>query len=513
MNYFHVLLLLLWAPLGLAAAAPVDDPTAGLKLPWTGGLKWSQVIDIVTVDGADADAKLAAAQQELAAKGGGVVYFPPGEYRFKESIQLLDGVILRGAAPTGETDARKDGYRLASKLEFPQFKFKGSGKGTSIDTAFKSIELADPATASNCGVVHLAINRGHIKMAEAEGFKCGGNRIVFGCILRNTAYADPGIPDAKVGQPAWQRFTWRFGAAIDAKSAENLLIASNRLAKSGEDNFAMDGYVMLGRKKEKASVDGVVFDYDNRPGIYANHQNIGGAGGHGPDGTPETHPEGFRKGMVIRDNYIHSTGRTAIGFSGDGTVCSGNEIRFEKDVWRPTNTGRGMTFGSATNDNRAMEMRGWRWIVEDNIYEVHRNWTCDRSYLINDGEGLMHEDHANSIIKDSVLRNNKGNSYLSLYKTAGIDGLIVEGNEAPSIMVVADRNSGRFPIRNVRIENNVVGAGKSSIRVAGDPAENVVIKNNRHKGEGEAVIVNQANAKVTGNKGFREEKPPVVIRK
>ena len=91
--------------------------------------------------------------------------------------------------------------------------------------------------------------------------------------------------------------------------------------------------------------------------------------------------------------------------------------------------------------------------------------------------------------------------------------VFVEGNEVPSIMVVADRNSGRFPIRNVRIENNVVGAGKSSIRVAGDPAENVVIKNNRHKGEGEAVIVNQANAKVSGNKGFREEKPPVVIRK
>ena len=82
-------------------AMPTDNPTASVKLPWTSELKWSQVIDITTMAGADADAKLVAAQQSLAAQGGGVVFFPPGEYRFRDSIRLLDGIILRGAAPTG----------------------------------------------------------------------------------------------------------------------------------------------------------------------------------------------------------------------------------------------------------------------------------------------------------------------------------------------------------------------------------------------------------------------------
>jgi hypothetical protein len=367
--------------------------------------------------------------------------------------------------------------------------------------------VADPAKTSNCGLVHLAINRGHIKFPRAPGDGgCGRNRLVLGCVLTNTAYADPAVPDAKIGQKPWQRFTWRFGAAIDVHSHENLLVANNRIPKSGEDSFTMDGYVLSGRKKEKTEVDGVVFDYDNRPGIYTNHASLGGPGGQGPNGTPETHPHGFRKGIVIRDNFVYCTGRCAIGFSGDGTVCSGNVIRFEKDVWRPTNTGRNITSGASTNDNRALEMRGWRWVVEDNDYEVHRNWAFDRKYLINDGEGLMHEDHANCSIKDSVLRRNRGNAYLSLYKTAGIDGLIVEGNEVPNIMVVSDRNSGRFPISNVRIENNVTHAEKNAIHVAGEPAKNVVVRNNRNAGGGEALILNRANARLESNKGYREDR-------
>ena len=41
----------------------------------------------------------------------------------------------------------------------------------------------------------------------------------------------------------------------------------------------------------------------------------------------------------------------------------------------------------------------------------------------------MHEDHVNATVKDSVLTNNRGNAYLSIYQTAGIDGLLVEGND------------------------------------------------------------------------------------
>ncbi len=483
-------------------------------------MKWSQVVDITTVAGADTDARLAAAQKELAARGGGVVFLPAGEYRFKDSIRLLDGIILRGTPPTGEGDARKDAYQLTSRIEFPKYQFKAEGDGTPLDTAFKAIELADPAKASNCGIVHLAVNRGHILLGQAADGACGRNRIVHGCILRNTAFADPGIPDKAIGQKPWQRHTWRFGAAIEAKSAENLLISNNRLPQSGEDDFKMNGFVVLSNERGKAKapveIDGVPFDYDNRPGIYANHENLGGNGGQGPDGTPETHPLGFRKGVVIRNNRIHSTGRCAIGFSGDGTVCSDNVIRFAKDVWRPTATGKDLTGGSSTNDNRAIEARGWRWVISGNDYTVHRNWSYERKHPINDGEGIMHEDHANSIIRDSVLTNNRGNTYLSMYKTAGIDGLLVEGNDirlgdgrqtiagGSAIYVNANRTDDPFPCRNVRIIGNTVGVG--GISLIGTPAGGNVIRGNRTAGPAASgtgyTIENRAGAKVADNTGF-----------
>jgi hypothetical protein len=265
-------------------------------------------------------------------------------------------------------------------------------------------------------------------------------------------------------------------------------------------------------------VDGVVFDYDNRPGIYANHSSLGGPGGQGPDGTPETHPQGFRKGTVIAENYIYSTGRCAIGFSGDGVLCNGNTIRFPKDIWRPTATGRDLTTGSSTNDTRALEVRGWRWTVSNNDYEVFRNWAFDRKYPINDGEGVMHEDHANSTVKDSVLRNNRGNTYLSIYKTAGIDGLVVEGNDirlndgkqtiagGAAIFVSANRTFDAFPCRNVKIISNTVSGG--GILICGSPAEGNIVKGNKPLGDDALKIQNQAGAKLEANEGFTVDETP-----
>jgi hypothetical protein len=492
------------------AAPPTDDPAAEYKLSWTSKLPLANVIDISTQAGADWDEKLSAAQAELSGKGGGTVYFPAGNYEFKQSIKLKSKILLRGEAPKS-ADATKDSYSLSSKLEFPKYEAKSSGSGTPIDTAFRAIELEDPSTASQCGIIHLSLNRAHVVFVESEDHRCGSQRMVLGCVFKNSAYASGQIPDKKIGQHDWQRFTWRFGSAIDVKASEDLLVARNRLAKSGEDNFTMNGYLMLDKAKKPMSVDGVVFDYDNRPGIYANHFNIGGAGGSGPDGTPESHPEGFRKGTVIADNFIYSTGRCAIGFCGMGVICKGNVIRMAKDVWRPTTTGTVITGGSATNDNRALEMRGWGWQVVDNDYEVHRNWAFDRKYLINDGEGMMHEDHANSIVKDSVLRGNKGNSYISIYKTAGVDGLVVENNEVPTIMVVADRNVERFPIKNVTITGNTTTDGKTGLHVGGSPSSNIVIQNNKSKA-GDAKLLVQCDAKISGNSGYKEDRTPPVIK-
>ena len=484
--------------------APTDDPTSQLALDWTENIGWANVVDIKKTQGKNWDERLAAAQDAVVAMGGGVVYFPAGRYAFADHIQLRDGVVLRGAAPKGSASAKSDNYRPPTTIEFPQYKPSFTGSGTAIDSAFKGIYLADPAKASNVGLVHLAINRGHIHFGETEDHQCGQNRIVFGCRLTNTAVADPAIPSLDVGQHAWQRFTARHHAAMDVKGT-NLLIANNRLPKSGDDNFLMKGF-KLKMSRGKQPVYDITFDYDNRPGLYINHYCAGGAGGSGNDGTPKTHPYAFRKGIVIVDNYVFNSGRMGIGFCGDGVICSRNVTRIDKGVWRPTATGRDMTHGSSTNDNRAIEMRGWRWVVEDNDCVVHRNWAAEKSYLINDGEGLMHEDHCNSTLVDSRLVGNKVNSYLSIYKCGSIDGLQVENNDVSvpgqiaDIFVVANRNSGNQPCKNVSIVNNVTRS--NGILIAGSPASKNVVQGNTHKGKGAGYLKNEAKAKVSGNKNY-----------
>ena len=49
---------------------------------------------------------------------------------------------------------------------------------------------------------------------------------------------------------------------------KNALVANNRLPRSGEANFTMDGYLMLDRARKPTTVDGVIFDYDNRGNAY-----------------------------------------------------------------------------------------------------------------------------------------------------------------------------------------------------------------------------------------------------
>ncbi len=512
----------LWLPgVARAAAAPTKNPAAALRLGWTDKLHWDFVVDITTIAGGGEfwDERLEKAQQAVVAKGGGVVFFPAGTYRFRDDVKLQSGVILRGAEPTAGMSARDEGFAPPSRLEFPKYPPTFTGSGTPVDSAFKGIVLAEPATAANCGVVHLSINRGCIILAEAEEHRCGANRLVFGCVLRNAAGVMAEIPNAQQNQPAWLRYTHKFRPAIRVHASENALVASNRIPKSGDDNFTMKEYPLLDRQKKLVPFD-VEFDYDNRPGIYVNHHCIGGAGGSGDDGTPATHPWGFRNGTVIRDNFVFNTGRCAIGFSGEGVVCSGNVIRFPKGLVRPTVTGVHCSYGSSTNDNRALEMRGWRWVVEDNDYEVHSNLCADGKYRINDGEGLMHEDHCNSTIVDSRLVNNRGNSYLSLFHVGAIDGLHIEGNDIATqagdsdIYVTASRHKqpGDFPIRRVTVVKNITRT--NGIRVQGWPAEKVVVKDNRHLGAKPGKLIDEASAELANNTNYEVRSvAPLSLRK
>lgn len=498
-----------------AAAPPSGNPVQQYGLAWTETLKWNTVVSVTDFPGKDWDARLAAAQKAVASKGGGVVFFPAGKYEFSESIALQNGVILRGDEPSS-SDVRQENYAPPTQFEFPRFAPKLEGDGTPHDSAFKMICLEHPDSDSNCGLVNLAINRGHIYFGSGTNHDCGSNRLVFGCALRNAADIDRTIPNLKEGQHPWQRFPKWHQAAIGVYSTENILIANNRLPESGEDNFLMKDYLLKDRKGNITTYeDGVTFDYDFRPGIIANQHCAGGGGGAMPVGTPEIYPWAFTKGIVVRDNYIFCTGRTAISFCGDGVICANNVIRFKKGVVRPSHTGMSLSSGSSTSDNRAVEMRGWRWTVEGNDYEVYRSLCADKKFYINDGEGLMHEGHCNSAVIDSKLIRNKGNAYLSVFHTGGIDGLLIEGNDIQpdpkvassiaAIYVVADRNKTPFPCKNTRIINNVTGG--AGIQITGAPGENNLVANNRSASQ-KGKIVNCAEARLENNTGYSELPQP-----
>jgi len=200
--------------IALATGEPRDNPVANCKLRRTSRIKWSNVALVTAYQGETFEERLSKAQAAIASEGGGAVYFPPGIYKFRESLYLMDGLVLRGARPEGVLDARDSRYSLPTRFEFPKYIPSFQADGTPIDKAFKGIYLEDPSRASNCGLVNVAINRGHINFQEAPDHKCGRNRLIYGCVLSNAAVADPRVPDAQTGQHAWQRFTNRHHAAI-----------------------------------------------------------------------------------------------------------------------------------------------------------------------------------------------------------------------------------------------------------------------------------------------------------
>ncbi len=513
-----VLMLALLLPSCAAPTTRAAVPSAGAPAivrhyvkdhPWLAEVRWDRAVRLEAMPGDTAEARLAAAQERLG-DAGGVVQLPAGRLTLARGIALGSGVVLCGAEPTGPTGAREDGVAPPTRLVLPAYGAKVTGEGSDPKAAFMGITLADPAGAENVGVVNVALDHGHIHFADTDGHRAGRNRFVLGCLLTNAARLDPRVPDADLGQHAWQRFPSRSLAAIHVYSGENALVARCRVAKS-DANFPMPGYVLRDRRGGTVRQT-VVFDYDNRPGIKVNAYPLGGRGGRDPKGTPETLPHGFRKGSAIRDCYVWSTGRTCIHFSGDGTLVDGNVIRMAEDVHRHTHTGRGLAGGGSTNSNRAMILSGWRYTVSRNDYRVYRNRVGDSPYFINDGEGLMHEGHANCIVKDAKIVGNTGNAYLSIYKTAGIDGLLVKGNDIrprgtgtdtriAALYLNSDRNWDRHLCRNVRVLDNTVSG---DILVAGTPAEGNVVRGNRYVGEGRGTVINAANAVVEDNTGFDE---------
>ena len=105
---------------------------------WTDAIRWSNVTDMSRYErGRTNFEKFENARDELAAKGGGVLYYPAGVYDFSDGpfdgprgrgLMLRGGVVIRGEAPDGKPHAARDGkLRLGTRFAFG-FRRKAGGE-------------------------------------------------------------------------------------------------------------------------------------------------------------------------------------------------------------------------------------------------------------------------------------------------------------------------------------------------------------------------------------------------
>jgi hypothetical protein len=515
------------------------NPASKYSITWTEEIAWKNLV-AVNPDATDLLAHFNTIQDQLVMQGGGVIYFPPGNYHFMDHILLKPNIVIRGADPSRTDkfnpavpeeklmpiiDARDRRYELKTRFYFPAFDEK------TRSSAFRGIRAENPDKLKNIGIVNLEIHNGHIYLGTKESLiksrtagQMSGNILVYGNILKNSAVAGNEVPVA--GQSEHQIWMDREIGAITVFAGENILIANNRVPKSGESNFLMkDCLVYPSRedweaRSEMTTVD-MWFDYDNRTAIRVNfmplmkglsiwteYPKLEKAWETGEVDELVT-PGSLAKGIVIRDNFVFSTGKGGIKTTGRGTQVAWNVIRCIPEY--PLPSYNGIFMDAFVNDVRAIEIRGWEWIIEGNDFEVYSNYTPD-GIKYNDGEGLMHESWENIDIRNSVMRNNVGNQYLCFWRVP-VNGLLLEGNrirtklEWHAIFVNSQTRFSKddladLPAHNIVIRNNITEGG--GIKILGEGSGNY-IQNNRHTIENEARIIDTTGALIEQNSGYQTD--------
>ncbi|MEM9680236.1 MAG: hypothetical protein AAF901_07915 [Bacteroidota bacterium] len=485
------------------------------------------------------------AQEELSKKGGGTIFFPEGTYEFDDHILLKKGIVIRGVDPVNlekfnpivpedlpqaYTDAREARYALGTRFIFPKYAFsKNKSRDQALKEAFKGIRLENPEEGEYAGVVNIHVENGHIALGEKEAqqqnYREGNKRghfLVFGCILTNTAIPAMNIPQE--WQPEWQLFPDVEYGAITVYGGQNILIANNRIPEDNSNNFVMEDFKVFNTQADwknqiNVTTQDVPFDYENRSGIRVNwmpllkqlaiwkiYDELDEAV---KNGTHEEYvtPGGLVKGIVIRNNYVYSSGHGGIKSSGDGTYIAFNIVRTRPSVVLPTRNG--LFMDAHVNDIRGIEVRGWRWTIEGNDFDVHANYTPD-GIKYNDGEGLMHEAWENVGVRDSRMINNVGNRYLCFWRIP-VRGLEISGNRVRTrndwhaIYVNAQSrpNSATLldlPCEGVKIINNLTEC--SGIKIVGENGKGNQLIGNRHSLIGQAKLEDYAKSKIKNNQQY-----------
>ena len=386
---------------GSKSGGPQENPIATLygngTYSWADAMvNWSCIYNVKDYGGSFESAQKAATE---GAGGGGVVYFPAGTYSFSTNITIESNVVIRGEP---STDMAK----------------KGTSPGTlSPKTIFKctfgehiGIFNSDPK-GKNFGIINVELDGCAVMFwpalkSSSKGFKSywwtaedvigmGQNKVVIGNKIHDVTYQHPN-PDTN-DSIIWP---WSFSTAIACYSDNNTLVANNLISKSTTS------------KKTTVTLDGdkltVPYLVDNRYGIDVNQILLGGVIGkymghqcpHDPGTlTPSCAPWYFRRGLVIRDNYVYMNGRVGVSWSGGGdgkTVGSGTlvynnhvEVASGTTCWS-VNGVKKMT-GHDTNENRGYDQKGYENNITMNTGHINRQKAADTPYMTVDGEGILQQ--------------------------------------------------------------------------------------------------------------------------
>jgi hypothetical protein len=432
-------------PVGVASAAPppTDNPAAAFYADddgypaWTDRIRWKRTIDMSAYPKGGTDfEKFESARDELAAAGGGVLYYPAGTYNFTKGpmdgpagrgLMLPAGVVIRGETPPGRPVAFK-----AGKLELPTRFVFGFRKipGGEIPRDWNVIGLR-PAEdkglheVDDVGICWVHLTGAVIAFgpqvdwgptwAEAKSWKSGhvvgdwqqrkpdgthplapfvgggrkyvgvgSGRIVLGCVVQDAA-VDSGF--LKAGHHPLQ-----FCARI-AVYGDRVLVANNLLPKS--------------RKTFRYDLNGMkqLYDYGKPIGIDVNKNLLGLCRDEGRC------PGYFEPGVAVLDNWVYNHANKGYEVAGSWATLrrnhnardylkSGSPKAYGIDGWVLTLDGVKKAGGASDNMSRAFDLGGGPlWIDGCTLI----NTGSDPG---NDGEGILCQRHGGTEVYSWAITRN-----------------------------------------------------------------------------------------------------------
>ena len=470
-----------------AGACPTDAPTATLygagTYAWADAMiPWACVFSVKDFPGS-ADASFAAAQAAAVAAGGGVIFFPAGRYAFASNLSLASNVVIRGAPDTRPAKAGKAPGTLAPATVF-----------ACPNRAHQGVWNFDPA-AANLGVVNVFLDQCAVMLwpglkttsyspmlsqwwfsaTDIEGM--GRNKLVLSNVVR-----DVSLGKSLLGKSG-NIYPYIFSIAVGVYTDLNALVANNLLPSSARSEQTT---ITLGGKK--MTVD---YMYDNRYGIDVNTILLGAVasayakGAGSPCGTPNAFaglfpacaPWNFRRGIVIRDNFVSQNGRVGISFTGgadqslcapgNGTQVLNNHVEVRAGTTCFTVNVDTETGGADTNENRGYMNSGYCSNITGNTGRINRQKAGSTPYDTVDGEGILHQSENGNIAYGDIYLNNDlsggGSGYVGIWDLPFTNFTSFIGNT-----VNADQQIGVISLQNAdKVGPGVHCSGNSPPAVLG----------------------------------------------